>query len=617
MPKATAQITLIDIEDVGEIIVSDVEPSSPVDGSIWLNTSGEPPYRFYTYKGGQWVPTDYESLEELDPEQFAKLLETHTAIMNLDNDNKLTRYERSIVRSEIATITGKTLSPTDTMPTISQIDAGEVGELYALRQEAREAGVDTSSLVYARTATAYNDLRTYLSNLTPKAWDIESTEVTDVDSTWDEVWNEYKVAYNSLRVAVTVKQEQERKKIEEDVQEVTEEVSRIEQRVSEAEIKVQPGNIVSTVRESVDYQNDLDPKTIMSRINQDASSVTIDASKINLNGKITIGHFNPSLQDEIENKATKEEAQRYAEEAKNEAKEYVDKRKIGARNLIRNSNVSISTFDYNVAVFNLVEPLEEGQEYTITIKGTKDSSKEFGLWQNGGSDARGTLQPIGGDRYALTFKAIAPRPDGSEEENSQLSIYITPSSPTPTEPSTIEWAQLERGNVSSDWRAAEEDYQEQINDDIENLAEIVSFLSSELNLKAGMAEFEAMQEAFNARVQQDIEDKQKLAEDLASIEGRTALVEILANDSKLVTQFIETVITESEEGIFIGNETNKTGVLISDRRISFLDNDVEVAYISNQTMEITHGIFVESATISGFKFEKIPGTEILGITWVG
>ncbi len=180
---------------------------------------------------------------------------------------------------------------------------------------------------------------------------------------------------------------------------------------------------------------------------------------------------------------------------------------------------------------------------------------------------------------------------------------------------------IEKGNIATDWTPAPEDVQDQINDkaetsDLDNLAEILSSVSSELNFKAGMGEFQALEEAFNERIAQDISDKEQLAADLATLEGRTTLIETLAGDNKLVTQFIETVITESEEGIFIGNSTNRTGLLLSDARISFLDNDTEVAYISNKTMEITHGIFVETATISNFKFEKIPGTTILGITWV-
>ena len=181
---------------------------------------------------------------------------------------------------------------------------------------------------------------------------------------------------------------------------------------------------------------------------------------------------------------------------------------------------------------------------------------------------------------------------------------------------------LEKGNVPTDWTPAIEDIQNQIDDkatntDLENLGGIISDVGSQIDLKADGGEFKEMQEAFRDRVEQNILDKEQLIADLATIEGRTALVEVIAGDSKLVTQFINTIITESEEGIFIAKGSSTTGILIGTDRISFMDNNTEVAYISNQTMEISHGIFVQSATISDFKFEKIPGTTILAITWVG
>jgi hypothetical protein len=117
---------------------------------------------------------------------------------------------------------------------------------------------------------------------------------------------------------------------------------------------------------------------------------------------------------------------------------------------------------------------------------------------------------------------------------------------------------------------------------------------------------------------QDIKDKNQLSADLATIADRTALVETVAGNSKLVTDFVNTVITESEEGIYISSKASSTGILINSDRISFLSNNVEVAYISNQTMQINHGIFVQSATIANFKFEALPSAPtILVIQWVG
>lgn len=153
--------------------------------------------------------------------------------------------------------------------------------------------------------------------------------------------------------------------------------------------------------------------------------------------------------------------------------------------------------------------------------------------------------------------------------------------------------------------------------DMDNLAKIVSDISTQMLLKGDANELQSLTDAYNARVEQDILDKEQLAKDLATIEGRAILAETLAGDNKIVTDFVNTVMTESEEGIYLSNKASSTGILIATDRISFMDNNVEVAYISNQTMQINHGIFVKSATISGYKFECIPNTEILVITWVG
>lgn len=181
---------------------------------------------------------------------------------------------------------------------------------------------------------------------------------------------------------------------------------------------------------------------------------------------------------------------------------------------------------------------------------------------------------------------------------------------------------LEKGNVGTDHTFAPEDIQTELgekasNTDLENLAGIVSDVQLDLDGKTDVGQFQALKDDYDARMAQDIIDKDQLKTDLATIEGRTTLVETIAGNNKIVTEFLETVITEAEEGIYISNRGSNTGILISSDRISFMDNDIEVAYISNKTMQINHGIFVESATISDFKFEKIPGTTILGITWVG
>ena len=66
--------------------------------------------------------------------------------------------------------------------------------------------------------------------------------------------------------------------------------------------------------------------------------------------------------------------------------------------------------------------------------------------------------------------------------------------------------------------------------------------------------------------------------------------------------------------IILGQEGSNTFLEISPDRINFNNGGAIVAYISNQTMEITHGIFVETATIAGMRIQRVPGSNNIGFT---
>ena len=68
--------------------------------------------------------------------------------------------------------------------------------------------------------------------------------------------------------------------------------------------------------------------------------------------------------------------------------------------------------------------------------------------------------------------------------------------------------------------------------------------------------------------------------------------------------------------IILGQEGSNTFLEISSDRINFNNGGTIVAYISNQTMEITHGIFVETATIAGMRIQRVPGSNNIGFTIV-
>ena len=66
--------------------------------------------------------------------------------------------------------------------------------------------------------------------------------------------------------------------------------------------------------------------------------------------------------------------------------------------------------------------------------------------------------------------------------------------------------------------------------------------------------------------------------------------------------------------IILGQEGSNTFLEIAPDKISFNNGGAVVAYITNQTMEITHGIFVSTATIAGMRIQRVPGSNNIGFT---
>ena len=117
------------------------------------------------------------------------------------------------------------------------------------------------------------------------------------------------------------------------VGDVNTELGKVTQRVTVAEQKVTDSAIVSTVTASTQYKNDLTGKVstteVISRINQSAETVQIEAKNVNFKGAVTFESFDTTTKTAIDAKSTKTEAQGYATTAQNTAKSYTDTTALG------------------------------------------------------------------------------------------------------------------------------------------------------------------------------------------------------------------------------------------------------------------------------------------------
>ena len=120
------------------------------------------------------------------------------------------------------------------------------------------------------------------------------------------------------------------------------------------------------------------------------------------------------------------------------------------RNLLLDSDRKISNSNYNIAVYELVEPLMDNEQVTVTLKGNLASGKtNFSLYNSGGIGHMASLTPKGNGIYQATFNwKISNLP------NKSLFIYTLNNSQSGT--SSIEWIKMERGSKGTPYTPSDD-----------------------------------------------------------------------------------------------------------------------------------------------------------------
>ena len=134
----------------------------------------------------------------------------------------------------------------------------------------------------------------------------------------------------------------------------------------------------------------------------------------------------------------------------------IDGIQIGGRNLLRNSRQKITNNNYDIAVYELTEKIEEGEEVTITIKGKLGTGKTaFAVYNSGGHLELGVLTKKENNLYQGIFKWINKK---NQVITGGRTLNIWTYYSNVDVESTIEWIKLERGNKPTDWTPAPEDF---------------------------------------------------------------------------------------------------------------------------------------------------------------
>jgi len=337
--------------------------------------------------------------------------------------------------------------------------------------------------------------------------------------------------------------------------------------------------------------------------------------------------------------------------------EAVNEIQIGGRNLFQKGRISVpvdTTEDFILSGWAsefmntqmTLETLKEGVEYTISydmelIERTPvptyySYSEGFFLYSaEGSNDISFQLISVKelGDKARVEATFICP--PLTDQRILYYTNRYTTSGGNPIGLDTIRFSnlKLEKGNKATDWTPAPEDIDAQLgekatNDAVNKIAEGLGGLTGVVNGKADAGSLSDLESAYLLRVSQQAVAELATTEALELMGTRVEGFRTEFGAKKLVWSFIENKIEASEEGIFIGDKETQMGIFISVLpdpndatkkigRISFLDSGNEVAYISNNVMQINHGIFVESAIIGKHKIETIANTDISVFTYIG
>ena len=274
-----------------------------------------------------------------------------------------------------------------------------------------------------------------------------------------------------------------------------------------------------------------------------------------------------------------------------ELKDKIQSIQVGGRNLLLDSVRKVTNNNHPTAIFTLsqLEPYEEGADYTITIKGQLGERKR--AWQvcnSGGVTELCQLTPEDrkpDGRYVKTFKWI---------KGKDAFINIYPISTSIDTESTIDWVKLEYGNVASAHSYAQEDLDQVVEDKLNNTETI-------LNQNIDNAIQDSQKEILN-NVAENYADRVTITEMQSGISSQilqtNQMVELnfnrvndytvkVGDELNKYKEEVKTHIRFSENGMELGQINSPFTASLDNKKLAFLENDKEVAYISNNKMHIT------------------------------
>ena len=175
-------------------------------------------------------------------------------------------------------------------------------------------------------------------------------------------------------------------------------------------------------------------------------------------------------------------------------------------------------------------------------------------------------------------------------------------------------AQVEIGNVMTDFRLSDEDVQETINskadqgltqEQLNALNEKAGIIQAELEAKASADTLDNWIKAYKDFVKANETARAQAEKDLIAASQRVSNIAKDLGELSDRWNFIDTYMSSSNEGLVIGKNDGSSSMMFNPNgRISMYSAGVEVMYISQGVIHIENGIFSKTIQIGRFREEQ-------------
>lgn len=320
---------------------------------------------------------------------------------------------------------------------------------------------------------------------------------------------------------------------------------------------------------------------------------------------------------------------------------------IGGRNWLKDSGQEVISSEHKIHTYTPGSPLIAGDEYTLSICVTPASgvNRIEAYVSNGTSsianiDCKGVVKQI---LYkTFTAKYTVGKDPSTDPSNADVSVYRFPNDGSVTGSSTIHWIKIEKGNKATDWSPAPEDVNGAIRSDSPPDDETKLWLDTSVNpnllkqwdgddwivINDPTEEIQYLRKELlssitetSDKIKMEVSEKyyEKGETDTIVSEMGTRLEQTkndfnfifeevqkslndLSDSTNAEIQKISKYIRFVDGNIVLGQVGNELTLKIQHDRISFIQNNMEVAYFSNRKLYVTDGEYTNSLALGNFAF---------------